>query len=167
MSVRKPLQYATSFFGIIDLVAVLPTYLALIFPELQALIDVRVLRLLRVFRIFKLVAYVAEYQFLGRALVASGQDTGVSVGGITDYYIPVGAASPLGRVATETRAVGLQPSAQAHTAAGASGLPNGIRRGLRLRSWGAHGAPRRHYRHRLRLLASGHMTTHDEMPGSP
>ena len=73
LSVRKPLQYATSFFGIIDLVAVLPTYLALIFPELQALIDVRVLRLLRVFRIFKLAAYVAEYQFLGRALAASAR----------------------------------------------------------------------------------------------
>ena len=56
MSVRKPMEYATSFFGIIDLIAVLPTYLALLFPELQALIDVRVLRLLRVFRIFKLAA---------------------------------------------------------------------------------------------------------------
>lgn len=73
LCVRRPLQYATSFFGIIDLVAVLPTYLALFFPELQALIDVRVLRLLRVFRVFKLAAYVAEYQFLGRALAASGR----------------------------------------------------------------------------------------------
>jgi voltage-gated potassium channel len=72
-SVRKPLKYATSFFGIIDLVAVLPTYLALFFPELHALIDVRVLRLLRVFRVFKLAAYVAEYQSLARALAASGR----------------------------------------------------------------------------------------------
>ncbi|HYW56608.1 MAG TPA: ion transporter [Polaromonas sp.] len=71
--VRKPMQYATSFFGIIDLVAVLPTYLALFFPELHALIDVRVLRLLRVFRVFKLAAYVAEYQFLLSALAASGR----------------------------------------------------------------------------------------------
>lgn len=73
MCVRKPLQYATSFFGIIDLIAVLPTYLALVFPELQALIDVRVLRLLRVFRVLKLAAYVAEYQYLGSALAASGR----------------------------------------------------------------------------------------------
>ncbi len=73
LCVRRPLQYATSFFGIVDLVAVLPTYLALFFPELHALIDVRVLRLLRVFRVFKLAAYVAEYQFLGRALAASGR----------------------------------------------------------------------------------------------
>ncbi len=73
LCVRQPLRYATSFFGIIDLVAVLPTYLALFFPELHALIDVRVLRLLRVFRVFKLAAYVAEYQFLGRALAASAR----------------------------------------------------------------------------------------------
>lgn len=73
LCVRKPLQYATSFFGVIDLIALLPTYLALFFPELQVLMDVRVLRLLRVFRVFKLAAYVAEYQFLGRALAASGR----------------------------------------------------------------------------------------------
>jgi voltage-gated potassium channel len=57
-SVDRPVRYALSFFGIVDLVAVLPTYLALFFPELHALIDVRVLRLLRVFRIFKLTEYV-------------------------------------------------------------------------------------------------------------
>jgi len=71
LSVRKPLRYATSFFGIIDLVALLPTYLAMFFPELHVLIDVRVLRLLRVFRVFKLAAYVVEYQGLARALAAS------------------------------------------------------------------------------------------------
>ena len=69
--VRKPLQYATSFYGVIDLIAVLPTYLAFFVPGLHALIDVRVLRLLRVFRVFKLTAYVVEYQSLGRALSAS------------------------------------------------------------------------------------------------
>lgn len=67
------MRYATSFFGIIDLVAVLPTYMALFFPEFHALIDVRVLRLLRVFRVFKLTAYVTEYQSLGLALSASGR----------------------------------------------------------------------------------------------
>ncbi|MDB5966750.1 MAG: Ion transport protein [Polaromonas sp.] len=71
LSVRHPLKYATSFFGIIDLLAVLPTYLALFVPELHALIDVRVLRLLRVFRVFKLSAYLEEYLSLGRALAAS------------------------------------------------------------------------------------------------
>jgi voltage-gated potassium channel len=69
--VRKPWRYARSVFGIIDLLAVLPTYLAVLVPGLHALIDVRVLRLLRIFRIFKLGAYVAEYGLLGRALLAS------------------------------------------------------------------------------------------------
>ncbi len=69
--VRHPLKYARSFYGIIDLLAVVPTYLAVLVPGLHALIDVRVLRLLRIFRILKLGAYVAEYSALGSALAAS------------------------------------------------------------------------------------------------
>lgn len=69
--VRRPLRYALSFYGVIDLLALLPTYLALLVPEVHALIDVRVLRLLRVFRIFKLTAYLVEFHALGRALSAS------------------------------------------------------------------------------------------------
>ena len=69
--VRHPWRYATSFFGIVDLLSVLPTYLALLVPEAHALIDVRILRLLRIFRVMKLTAYLWEYQSLGRALVAS------------------------------------------------------------------------------------------------
>lgn len=69
--VRHPWRYVFSFYGVIDLLALLPTYIALLVPEVHALIDVRVLRLLRVFRIFKLTAYVSEYQSLGRALAAS------------------------------------------------------------------------------------------------
>lgn len=71
LCVRHPWRYALSFYGIVDLLALLPTYLALLVPEVQALIDVRVLRLLRVFRIFKLTAYVSEYQSLALALRAS------------------------------------------------------------------------------------------------
>jgi voltage-gated potassium channel len=71
MCVRYPLRYATSLFGVIDLVAVLPTYLAFFFPDLHALIDVRILRLLRIFRILKMGAYIAEYSALGNALAAS------------------------------------------------------------------------------------------------
>jgi voltage-gated potassium channel len=70
-SVRHPLRYATSFFGIVDLLAFLPTYLALFFPEAVALLNIRVLRLLRIFRILKLVPYIEEYRFLGEALIAS------------------------------------------------------------------------------------------------
>lgn len=70
-TVENRWRYARSFFGIVDLLAVMPTWLALFFPELHALIDVRVLRLLRVFRIFKLTAYISEYQYMGAALLAS------------------------------------------------------------------------------------------------
>jgi voltage-gated potassium channel len=64
-------RYAKSFFGVIDLLSILPTYLALLFPELHALLDIRMLRLLRIFRVLKLAEYVAEYRYLGRALAAS------------------------------------------------------------------------------------------------
>jgi voltage-gated potassium channel len=69
--VRHPQRYASSFLGVVDLLSVAPTYLALFFPGLQALIDVRVLRMLRIFRILKLGAYVAEYGELGRAILAT------------------------------------------------------------------------------------------------
>ena len=71
LCVRRPLHYATSFFGIIDLLSILPTWLAIFAPELHSLLDVRILRLLRLFRLFKLGAYVAEYGALGAALSAS------------------------------------------------------------------------------------------------
>jgi len=69
--VERPLRYVTSFYGIVDLAAVLPTYLAMVFPEAALLIDVRILRLMRVFRIFKLTAYLTEFRLLGEALAAS------------------------------------------------------------------------------------------------
>jgi len=70
-AVQRPLRYAVSFFGIVDLISVLPTYLAILFPELHALIDVRLLRLLRVFRILKLTEYINEIGVLSDALRAS------------------------------------------------------------------------------------------------
>lgn len=69
--VRKPWRYALSFYGIVDLLAIAPTYAALLIPNLSLLIGVRTLRLLRIFRVFKLVAFVDEYVMLGRALRAS------------------------------------------------------------------------------------------------
>ena len=71
LCIRRPLRYATSFYGVIDLVSVLPTYLSLLLPGSQVFLDVRILRLLRVFRIFKLTLYIEEYTKLGQALVAS------------------------------------------------------------------------------------------------
>ena len=69
--VHRPLRYARSFYGVIDLLAVLPTYFAFFVPGMSALIDVRVLRLLRAFRIFKLAEYVDEFGALGDALYSS------------------------------------------------------------------------------------------------
>lgn len=87
---RQPLRYALSFFGLVDLVALLPTYLALFFPELHVLIDVRVLRLMRIFRIFKLTAYMSEYQSLGRALAASRRKITVFVSAVAMVVLVLG-----------------------------------------------------------------------------
>lgn len=69
--VGRPLRYATSFFGIIDLLAILPTYLSLMLPGSQYLLVIRSLRLLRVFRVLKLAQYMGEANLLIRALRAS------------------------------------------------------------------------------------------------
>jgi voltage-gated potassium channel len=76
-SVQRPLRYATSFYGVIDLLALLPTYLAALVPEAHLLIDVRVLRLLRVFRIFRLTGFLAETALLTAALRASARKIAV------------------------------------------------------------------------------------------
>jgi voltage-gated potassium channel len=78
--VRHPLRYALSFYGVIDLLALLPTFLAALTPELAYLIDVRILRLLRVFRIFKLSRYSLEYRMLVDAVAASRRKITVFVG---------------------------------------------------------------------------------------
>ena len=69
--VGRPLTYAKSPLGLIDLLAVLPTYVSLLFPGGQVLPVVRILRVLRVFRILKLAHYVGEAGVLVRALRAS------------------------------------------------------------------------------------------------
>lgn len=69
--VYRPLKYATSFFGIIDLMSILPTYLSLIFVGTHSLMIVRGLRLLRVFRIFKLANFLIQGQVIVTALKAS------------------------------------------------------------------------------------------------
>lgn len=69
--VRRPVRYARSFYGLVDLIAILPAYLKLFLPGWHFLLDVRILRLLRAFRILRLNAYVEEYSELGHALRAS------------------------------------------------------------------------------------------------
>ncbi len=90
LCVERPGRYARSFFGIVDLVSVLPTYLAVFVPELHALIDVRVLRMLRVFRILKLTQYVAEYRFLGAALLSSRRKIAVFLSAVVVIVVSLG-----------------------------------------------------------------------------
>jgi voltage-gated potassium channel len=77
ISVGRPLRYAASFFGIIDLLAILPTYFSLLFPGSQYFLVIRVLRLLRIFRILKLVQFLKEAQLLVKALRSSGRKVAV------------------------------------------------------------------------------------------
>jgi voltage-gated potassium channel len=67
----KPWKYITSFFGIVDLLAILPTFMGLIFDQATFLLTIRALRLLRMFRVFKLGRYVKEAAILVRALQLS------------------------------------------------------------------------------------------------
>ena len=69
--VRRPAEYARSFFGVVDLLAILPTYLSVLVPGAQAMLVIRTVRILRVFRVLKLANYVAESETLVRALYAS------------------------------------------------------------------------------------------------
>ncbi len=69
--VRNPLRYATSFLGVVDLLAILPTFLSLLFPTSLSLVVVRILRLLRIFRILKLVRYSEDAGTLINTLVRS------------------------------------------------------------------------------------------------
>jgi voltage-gated potassium channel len=69
--VERPLRYARSFFGVVDLLATLPSYLALLFPGAHALLMIRSLRLLRIFRVFKLGRFLSEQNLLLTSLRAS------------------------------------------------------------------------------------------------
>ena len=73
LTVKKPLRYAFSFLGLIDLLAIIPMYLSILFAGGQSLLVLRALRLLRIFRIFKLTHFLTEMSFLGSALKSSAK----------------------------------------------------------------------------------------------
>ncbi len=70
-SARRPMRYAGSFFGIIDILAIIPTYAALFAPGLHFLATIRILRVLRIFRILNLVQFLGEGNVLWGALKRS------------------------------------------------------------------------------------------------
>jgi len=91
LTVKKPLSYARSFFGIVDLLAILPTWLSLVFTGTQSLVVIRALRLLRVFRILKLAHFLREARLLKTALMASLGKIVVFLGTICTLVVIIGA----------------------------------------------------------------------------
>jgi len=91
-AVARPINYAGSFYGIIDLVAVLPSYFSLIMPGAHVLSVVRVFRVLRVFRILKLAQYLDAAEELKSALSASRQRITVFIIGVLTLVIFIGSA---------------------------------------------------------------------------
>jgi voltage-gated potassium channel len=77
ISIRKPWKYMFSFLGIIDMLAIIPSYLSIFYTGAQSLLVFRGLRLLRIFRIFKLTHFLSEMRFLGSAI--SGSLTKISI----------------------------------------------------------------------------------------
>jgi voltage-gated potassium channel len=89
--VSRAWRYAGSFFGVVDLLAIAPTYLSLLVAGTQSLIVIRALRLLRVFRVLKLVHFVGEARMLHAALRASSRKIIVFLGGVLSVVLIVGA----------------------------------------------------------------------------
>lgn len=92
ISVRRPLRYMTSFYGVVDLLAILPTYISLFIPGAKYFLVVRILRLLRVFRVLKLGLYLSQAEMLGRAMRASRIKIGVFLFTVINIVVIVGAA---------------------------------------------------------------------------
>jgi voltage-gated potassium channel len=89
-SVNKPMKYAKSFFGVIDLLSILPAYVALFVSGAQAFLIIRSIRLLRVFRVFKLVRFLGEASQLSQALRNSRAKIIVFVGSVFILVVILG-----------------------------------------------------------------------------
>ena len=83
--------YAKSFYGVVDLLSVLPTYLSLWFPGGQFFLAVRILRVLRVFRVLRMVRYVGEAELIAQALAASRRKIIVFVASVLALMVIFGA----------------------------------------------------------------------------
>jgi voltage-gated potassium channel len=90
LSVQRPLAYASSFFGVVDLLAVIPTYLSVLVPGSQYLLSIRILRLLRIFRIFKLTEYLSEASVIRQALLASRRKISVFLFAVMTVVVIIG-----------------------------------------------------------------------------
>ena len=90
-STRRPLRYVFSFFGVIDVLAILPTYLSLVIVGSQYFLVIRILRLLRVFRILKLTHMMRQASILRRALIASRGKIAVFLFAVLSLIVIIGA----------------------------------------------------------------------------
>ncbi len=90
LAVGRPLAYARSFFGVVDLLAVLPSYVSLLVPGAHSLLVIRALRLLRVFRVLKLGRYLGEANVLLTALRSSRAKITVFLGTVLTVVVIVG-----------------------------------------------------------------------------
>ena len=88
----RPSAYAKSFFGVIDLLSFLPTYIAFLFPSASYLLVIRLLRLLRIFRILKLIKYLSEANLLLRSIYLSRRKIGVFIFSVMILITIFGAA---------------------------------------------------------------------------
>lgn len=90
VSVKRPVKFALSFYGLVDLMAILPTFISFFVPGTQYLLSIRILRLLRIFRILKLSAFVSEADVITTALRASRRKILVFVVGVLSIVVVVG-----------------------------------------------------------------------------
>ncbi len=90
--VPRAWRYARSFFGVVDLLAILPTYLSLLIPGAQSLLVIRALRLLRIFRVFKLGRFLGEATLLSEALRSSRHKVTVFIGTVFILVTILGSA---------------------------------------------------------------------------
>ncbi len=91
LSARRALRYAFSFFGVVDLLALLPTFLSFFIAGTHSLLVIRALRLLRIFRVLKLARYVGEAGMLARALQGSARKILIFLGVVLTIQLIVGA----------------------------------------------------------------------------
>ena len=86
-SIRRASSYVLSFYGIVDLLALIPTYLAIFLPGAHVFSVIRVLRVLRVFRILKLVQFMGEAELLIKAVKSSRRKILVFLFFVNNYKI--------------------------------------------------------------------------------
>lgn len=90
ISVKKPLKYALSFFGLIDLLSILPTFLAIFYVGSHSIRIIRILRLMRVFRVLKLIGFLKEARVLRDSLKASWPKITVFLLAVTSLVVVLG-----------------------------------------------------------------------------